>query len=122
MTLANSIKIATLSLRRQGFVVLNGRYVQETSKREMFMSCLCHVAPVASRPKWAGHVIGRHDKWNKRVTQWYPRKGKRKRGRPGSTDGMTTLDKWQESCGTESLKKGKNGKCWRRLLPTGKQT
>lgn len=32
--------------------------------------------------KWAGHIIRGWDKWSKMVTQWYPRNGKRKRGRP----------------------------------------
>lgn len=32
--------------------------------------------------RWAGHVIRGHDKWSKRVTRWYPREGKKKRGRP----------------------------------------
>jgi hypothetical protein len=32
--------------------------------------------------KWAGHIIRGADKWSKRVTQWYPREGKRKKGRP----------------------------------------
>ncbi|GBP55110.1 hypothetical protein EVAR_46407_1 [Eumeta japonica] len=27
-------------------------------------------------------MIKGHDKWNKKVTRWYPREGKRKRGRP----------------------------------------
>ncbi|GBP50359.1 hypothetical protein EVAR_32604_1 [Eumeta japonica] len=27
-------------------------------------------------------MIRGHDKWNKKVTRWYPREGKRKRGRP----------------------------------------
>lgn len=32
--------------------------------------------------RWAGHLVRGHDKWSKRVTWWYPREGKRKRGRP----------------------------------------
>ncbi|GBP92005.1 Putative uncharacterized transposon-derived protein F52C9.6 [Eumeta japonica] len=32
--------------------------------------------------KWAGHMIRGKDKWSKIITQWYPRDGKRKRGRP----------------------------------------
>lgn len=32
--------------------------------------------------RWAGHTIRGHDKWSKKVTMWYPREGKRKRGRP----------------------------------------
>ena len=32
--------------------------------------------------KWAGHMIRGKDKWSKTITQWYPRDGKRKRGRP----------------------------------------
>ncbi|XP_075990548.1 uncharacterized protein LOC142986144 [Anticarsia gemmatalis] len=32
--------------------------------------------------RWAGHLIRGHDKWSKKVTRWYPREGKRKRGRP----------------------------------------
>lgn len=32
--------------------------------------------------RWAGHVIRGHDKWSKKITGWYPREGKRKRGRP----------------------------------------
>ncbi|XP_049871762.1 uncharacterized protein LOC126370781 [Pectinophora gossypiella] len=35
--------------------------------------------------------------------------------------GTTTLDEWRESHGTEWLKKERNGKGWRRPLPTGKQ-
>lgn len=31
--------------------------------------------------KWSGHMIRGKDKWSKIVTQWYPREGKRKRGR-----------------------------------------
>lgn len=31
--------------------------------------------------KWVGHMIRGKDKWSKMVTQWYPREGKRKRGR-----------------------------------------
>ena len=32
--------------------------------------------------RWAGHTIRGKDKWSKLVTQWYPREGKRKKGRP----------------------------------------
>ena len=32
--------------------------------------------------RWAGHMIRGQDKWSKIVTRWYPREGKRKRGRP----------------------------------------
>ncbi|GBP25799.1 Putative uncharacterized transposon-derived protein F52C9.6 [Eumeta japonica] len=34
--------------------------------------------------KWrcTGHMIRGHGKWNKKGTRWYPREGKRKRGRP----------------------------------------
>ena len=32
--------------------------------------------------RWAGHKIRGHDKWSKKVTRWYPKEGKRKRGRP----------------------------------------
>ncbi|GBP52344.1 Putative uncharacterized transposon-derived protein F52C9.6 [Eumeta japonica] len=32
--------------------------------------------------KWSGHMIRGKDKWSKIITQWYPRDGKRKRGRP----------------------------------------
>ena len=32
--------------------------------------------------RWAGHVARREDnRWTKRITEWQPRKGKRKRGR-----------------------------------------
>lgn len=33
--------------------------------------------------KWAGHLIrNKTNKWAKQVAEWYPREGKRKRGRP----------------------------------------
>lgn len=32
--------------------------------------------------RWAGHMMRGADKWCKRVTVWYPREGKRSRGRP----------------------------------------
>ena len=32
--------------------------------------------------RWAGHTLRGNDKWSKTVTTWYPRNGKRKRGRP----------------------------------------
>lgn len=32
--------------------------------------------------RWAGHMIRGKEKWSKIVTRWYPREGKRKRGRP----------------------------------------
>ena len=32
--------------------------------------------------RWAGHMLRGQDKWSKRVTVWYPREGKRARGRP----------------------------------------
>ena len=32
--------------------------------------------------QWAGHIIRGQDKWSKFVTEWYPREGKRRRGRP----------------------------------------
>ncbi|GBP09530.1 Putative uncharacterized transposon-derived protein F52C9.6 [Eumeta japonica] len=32
--------------------------------------------------QWAGHMIRGEEKWSKIVTRWYPREGKRKRGRP----------------------------------------
>lgn len=33
--------------------------------------------------KWAGHLIrDQTNKWAKKVAEWYPREGKRKRGRP----------------------------------------
>ncbi|KAJ8712370.1 hypothetical protein PYW07_000868 [Mythimna separata] len=31
--------------------------------------------------KWSGHMIRGKEKWNKILTQWYPREGNRKRGR-----------------------------------------
>ena len=31
--------------------------------------------------KWSGHMIRGNEKWAKIVTQWYPRGGKRKRGK-----------------------------------------
>ena len=36
----------------------------------------------AAKWKWAGHVIRTNDnRWTKRMTEWQPRNGKRKRGR-----------------------------------------
>ena len=36
-----------------------------------------------SKWKWAGHLMRREDnRWTKRATEWQPRTGKRKRGRP----------------------------------------
>ena len=33
--------------------------------------------------RWGGHIMGRNDeRWTKRITDWHPRTGKRKRGRP----------------------------------------
>ncbi|GBP47350.1 hypothetical protein EVAR_38951_1 [Eumeta japonica] len=32
--------------------------------------------------QWARHMIRGEEKWSKIVTRWYPREGKRKRGRP----------------------------------------
>ena len=32
--------------------------------------------------RWTGHMIRGKDKWSKLTTQWYPREGKRKKGRP----------------------------------------
>ena len=57
--------------------------------------------------RWAGHMLRGQDKWSKRVTVWYPREGKRARGR--------------ELLGTEWLRNEQNGKGWKRPLPTGKQ-
>ena len=36
-----------------------------------------------SKWRWAGHVARRSDnRWTKRLTEWQPRAGKRRRGRP----------------------------------------
>ncbi|CAF4744183.1 unnamed protein product [Pieris macdunnoughi] len=33
--------------------------------------------------RWTGHMLrSPHEKWSKIVTEWYPRDGKRRRGRP----------------------------------------
>lgn len=62
--------------------------------------------------KWAGHILRcKKDKWAKDVIEWYPREGKRARGRP--------FQRWEDdisvAAGVLWRRKAQDRKLWKRL-------
>ena len=63
--------------------------------------------------KWAGHIARLKDnRWTKRCTEWQPRRGKRKRGRPSR--------RWQDDItekeGTTWIRKATDRLRWKTLM------
>ncbi|GBP64897.1 hypothetical protein EVAR_49190_1 [Eumeta japonica] len=71
--------------------------------------------------RWAGHMIRGHDKWNKKVTRWYPKERKKKRGRPQKSWDDDIREVAGAMWNRKDRSEWKRGKGWRRPLPIGKQ-
>lgn len=91
-------KIITLNLKRNEWVR------RQTGVRDVVMEIK------KAKWRWAGHVIRRtDDRWTERLTSWYPREGKRKRGHPLTRwhDEIKKFDKnWRRSALDRELWRG----------------
>lgn len=64
------------------------------------------------RGKWAGHLARMNDiKWAKRTTEWTPRQGKRRRGKPK----RRWRDEIQEVGGRRWMQVAQDRRAWRKL-------
>lgn len=61
--------------------------------------------------KWAGHTMRGDDRWSKVVTNWYPREGKRRKGKP--------LKRWEDDlvkmAGKNWMRTARERKEWKSL-------
>lgn len=62
--------------------------------------------------KWAGHICRmENERWTKKIIEWVPRDGKRKRGRPRKR----WEDIFKERCGPDWRRQARDREKWRKL-------
>ena len=80
--------------------------IENTRVKDIF------VAIMEQKWRWAGHVARRDDnRWNKRLTDWTPREGKRDRRRPD----RRWRDEIEKAAGTTWQQLARSRESWKRL-------
>ena len=81
--LENKLQVEQRAMKRKMLhIILRDKIKNTDIRRQTKVKDIIQKIKV-SKWKWAGHLMRREDNiWTKRATEWQPRTGKRKRGRP----------------------------------------